>query len=71
MRAPKFAIDDLVRSRINPSEGWIVTAFVQRLSEDGKPWTQYLCADSCGVETIRNAGELEAGAREKDPCAVD
>jgi len=66
MRAPKFAKGDLVRSRVNPSMGWVVSAFVNR--DDS---TQYLCADEAGVETIRNEGELELGERLKDPVATD
>ena len=71
MRAPKFAINDLVRSRVNPSEGWTVSAFVQRVDDEGHPWTQYLCSDANGVETIRNGGDLEAGARERDAVTSD
>ena len=66
MDAPKFAIGDLVRSRINRSEGWVVTAFVNR--EQAR---QYLCANADGVEVIRHGIELELGEREKDPCAVE
>lgn len=71
MRAPKFAINDLVRSRVNPSEGWTISAFVQRLGDDGREWTQFLCSDANGVETIRNGGDLESGDRLKDAVTSD
>ena len=66
MNPPKFAIGDLVRSRVNRSEGWIVVAFINRETS-----RQYLCADANGVETMRHGIELELGEREKDPCAVE
>jgi len=65
-RPPEFGIRDMVRSRLDPSFGFIVTALVVR---DG--YYQYLCADPTGEECIRNAGEIELGAREKDPCMAD
>ena len=65
-RPPEFSLRDMVRSRLDPSCGYIVTALVVRESH-----YQYLCADPDGVETIRQACELELGNREKDPVAVE
>ena len=70
MRAPKFAKGDIVRSRLDPSVGWIVTGFVSRFADEVQ-WLEYVCEDPHGAETIRRADGLEVGERTKDPAMAD
>ena len=65
-RPPQFAIGDQVRSRLDPSTGYIVCAYVVYESH-----TDYLVRDPTAGENIMHACELELGAREKDPVSAD
>jgi hypothetical protein len=65
-RPPQFALGELVRSRIDPSCGYVVVGHVYRAAT-----IDYLVADPSGCEEVRSDLELESGERQKDPCAVD
>jgi hypothetical protein len=65
-RPPQFALGELVRSRIDPSCGYVVVGHVYRASV-----VEYLVADSSGCEEVRSDLELEAGERQRDPIAAD
>jgi len=65
-KPPQFQLGELVRSRIDPSCGFVVVGHVYRATV-----IEYLVADSSGCEEVRSDLELESGERQKDPCAVD
>ena len=65
-RPPQFALGELVRSRIDPSCGYVVVGHVYRASV-----VEYLVADSAGCEEVRSELELVAGERQRDPISAD
>ena len=65
-RPPQYTLGELVRSRIDPSVGYVVVGHVYRASV-----VEYLVADSAGCEEVRSDLELEAGERQRDPIAAD
>ncbi len=65
-RPPQFALGELVRSRIDPSCGYVVVGHVYRAAT-----IDYLVADQSGCEEVRSELELEAGERQRDPITAD
>jgi hypothetical protein len=65
-RPPQFSLGDLVRSRVDPSCGYVVTGHVYRRAH-----IDYLCADPHGAEEVRGELELEQGERLRDPIDAD
>lgn len=65
-KPPQFQLGDLVRSRIDPSCGFVVVGHVYRASS-----IEYLIADPSGSEEVRSDLEIEAGERQRDPINAD
>lgn len=65
-KPPQFQLGELVRSRIDPSCGFVVVGHVYRAAT-----IEYLVADAIGSEEVRSDLEIEAGERQKDPVTSD
>lgn len=55
-----------MRSRIDPSAGFVVVGHVYRATT-----IEYLVADASGSEEVRTDLEIESGERQKDPVTSD
>lgn len=65
-KPPQFQLGELVRSRIDPSCGFVVVGHVYRQAT-----VEYLLADASGSEEVRTDLEIESGERQKDPITSD
>lgn len=65
-RPPQFALGELVRSRVDPSQGYVVIAHVYR-----QYTVEYLVATAEGSEEVRSDLEIESGERLRDPIDID